>query len=70
MREPARCGERRPATAAYGLAFTGVPIAEQLAMSWDGLKQTDTGSETFRQNYHGPVPDHTTGQAAQSLPLS
>ena len=54
----------------YALAFTGVPIAEQLVMSWGGWKQTQTGRETFRQNYLGPVPDHITGQATQSLPMT
>lgn len=51
----------------YALAFAGVPIAEQRVMSWGGWKQTQTGRETFRQNYLGPVPDHITGQATQSL---
>lgn len=54
----------------YALAFTGVPIAEQLVMSWGGWKQTQTGRETFRQNYLGPVPDHITGQAAQNLAMA
>jgi integrase len=44
----------------YSLAFEGVPIAEQLVMSWGGWKQTATGRETFRENYLGPVPDHIT----------
>lgn len=51
----------------YALAFAGVPIAEQLVMSWGGWKQTQTGRETFRQNYLGPVPDEITGQAIQNL---
>jgi len=54
----------------YALAFAGVPIAEQLTMSWGGWKQTQTGRETFRQNYLGPVPDHITGQATQKIAMS
>ena len=53
----------------YSLAFAGVPIAEQLIMSWGGWKQTTTGRETFRQNYLGPVPDHVTSRAMEDLPL-
>lgn len=53
----------------YSLAFAGVPIAEQLVMSWGGWKQTTTGRETFRQNYLGPVPDHVTARAMEDLPL-
>lgn len=53
----------------YSLAFAGVPIAEQLIMSWGGWKQTTTGRETFRQNYLGPVPDHVTARAMEDLPL-
>lgn len=53
----------------YSLAFEGIPIAEQLVMSWGGWKQTQTGRETFRQNYLGPVPDHITGQATEDLTL-
>lgn len=51
----------------YSLAFAGVPIAEQLVMSWGGWKQTSTGRETFRQNYLGPVPDHVTASAIEQL---
>ena len=51
----------------YSLAFEGVPIAEELVMSWGGWKMTATGRETFRQNYLGPVPDHITAQALESL---
>lgn len=51
----------------YSLALEGVPIAEQLVMSWGGWKQTSTGRETFRENYLGPVPDHVTAEAIQSL---
>lgn len=53
----------------YSLALAGVPIAEQLTMSWGGWKQTSTGRETFRENYLGPVPDHVTAEALQHLPL-
>jgi len=53
----------------YSLAFAGVPIAEQLTMSWGGWKQTQKGRETFRQNYLGPVPDHVTARAFEYLPL-
>ena len=52
----------------YSLAFAGVPIAEELTMSWGGWAQTATGRETFRRNYLGPVPDHVTEQAIQYLP--
>lgn len=51
----------------YSLAFEGVPIAEELTMSWGGWKQTSTGIETFRENYLGPVPDHITEQAMELL---
>ena len=51
----------------YSLAFEGVPIAEELVMSWGGWKMTATGRETFRQNYLGPVPDHVTAAALESL---
>jgi integrase len=53
----------------YSLAFSGVPIAEQLVMSWGGWKQTETGRDTFRQNYLGPVPDYVTGSAKEDLAL-
>ena len=53
----------------YSLALAGVPIAEQLVMSWGGWKQTSTGRETFRENYLGPVPDHVTAQATDHLAL-
>jgi integrase len=53
----------------YSLALAGVPIAEQLTMSWGGWKQTSTGRETFRENYLGPVPDHVAAEALQHLPL-
>lgn len=51
----------------YSLAFEGVPIAEQLVMSWGGWTQTSAGRETFRENYLGPVPDHITAQAREFL---
>jgi len=54
----------------YSLAFAGVPIAEQLTMSWGGWEQTSAGRETFRQNYLGPVPDHVTARALEDLPLA
>lgn len=54
----------------YSLALAGVPIAEQLVMSWGGWKQTSTGRETFRENYLGPVPDHVTAEALGYLPLA
>jgi integrase len=53
----------------YSLAFSGVPIAEQLIMSWGGWAHTSTGRETFRNNYLGPVPDHITERALEDLAL-
>lgn len=53
----------------YSLAFAGVPIAEQLTMSWGGWKQSESGRTTFRENYLGPVPDHITERAVQHLEL-
>jgi integrase len=53
----------------YSLALAGVPIAEQLVMSWGGWTQTSTGRETFRENYLGPVPDHVTAEAVEHLPM-
>lgn len=53
----------------YSLAFDGVPIAEQLIMSWGGWKQTTTGRETFREDYLGPVPDRITVEAMDQLGL-
>lgn len=52
----------------YSLAFNGVPIAEQLVMSWGGWRQTESGRSTWRQNYLGPVPDHIAIDAIESLP--
>jgi integrase len=52
----------------YSLAVEGVPIAEQLVMSWGGWKPTSTGRETFRRDYLGPVPDHVTREAIDYLP--
>ena len=42
----------------YSLAVGGVPPAEQLTMSWGGWEQSESGRQTFRQSYLGPVPDH------------
>jgi integrase len=53
----------------YSLAFAGVPIAEQLTMSWGGWEQTATGRAQFRQDYLGPVPDHVTERAVDHLEL-
>jgi integrase len=53
----------------YELAVEGVPIAEQLVMSWGGWSQTQTGRETFRENYLGPVPDSVTSSALPDLSL-
>ena len=53
----------------YSLAFAGVPIAEELIMSWGGWAHTSTGRETFRTNYLGPVPDHVTERALDDLGL-
>lgn len=52
----------------YSLAFSGIPIAEQLVMSWGGWSQTESGRETWRENYLGPVPDHIALQAIEQLP--
>jgi len=51
----------------YSLAYNGVPIAEELTMAFGGWKMTATGRETFREHYLGPVPDHITRKAAESL---
>jgi integrase len=53
----------------YSLAAQGVPIAEQLIMSWGGWAQTTTGRETFREDYLGPVPDRITAQTMGELGL-
>ena len=53
----------------YSLAFRGVPIAEQLVMSWGGWAQTETGRSTWRQNYLGPIPDHISRDAIQEINL-
>ncbi len=53
----------------YSLAFEGVPIAEQLTMSWGGWRQTESGRTTFRENYLGPVPDHISDRAVEHLSL-
>lgn len=51
----------------YSLAIDGVPIAEQLTMSWGGWQQTEAGIRTFRRNYLGPIPDHVTKRAVDAL---
>ena len=53
----------------YSLAFAGVPIAEQLVMSWGGWEQTAQGRAQFRRDYLGPVPDHVTERAVEHLEL-
>ena len=53
----------------YSLAFAGVPIAEQLTLSYGGWAQTPKGRQTFREDYLGPVPDHITAQARNNLAL-
>lgn len=47
----------------YSLAFDGVPIAEELTMSWGGWVMTESGRRTFRENYLGPEPDHVAVDA-------
>lgn len=51
----------------YTLAFEGIPIAEELVMSWGGWAHTANGRETFRRNYLGPVPYRVAKQATQSI---
>ncbi len=51
----------------YSLAFSGVPIAEQLTMGWGGWAMTASGRETFRENYLGPEPDHIARDAMTYL---
>lgn len=53
----------------YSLAFAGVPISEQLTMSWGGWTQTSTGRETFREHYLGPVPDWLVQKVSGKLEL-
>jgi len=53
----------------YSLAFQGIPIAEQLIMSWGGWAHTSTGRQTFRSDYLGPVPDRITVEAMDELGL-
>lgn len=53
----------------YTLALAGVPIAEQLVMSWGGWAQTEGGRDMFRRHYLGPVPDHVTASGLESLEL-
>jgi integrase len=52
----------------YTLALAGVPIAEQLTMTWGGWTMSETGRSTFRQTYLGPVPDHIVADVAERLP--
>ena len=52
----------------YSLAVAGVPIAEELTLSWGGWEHSATGRQTFRQNYLGPVPDHVTAHVLGELP--
>lgn len=54
----------------YSLAVQGVPIAEELTMSWGGWAHTSTGRETFRQNYLGPVPDRIVSDCLEALPMN
>lgn len=53
----------------YSLAFAGVPIAEELVLSWGGWEHSSTGVETFRQNYLGPVPEWLVEKVASDLEL-
>jgi len=52
----------------YALAMDGVPIAEQLVMSWGGWAQNANGRSTFREKYLGPVPDHVVADCLESIP--
>jgi len=49
----------------YEMAASGVPIAEELVMSWGGWRQSSSGRETFRQHYLGPVPPHVSAGALE-----
>lgn len=51
----------------YTLAFNGVPIAEELTMSWGGWAMSETGRQTFREHYLGPVPDHIVRDSMENL---
>jgi hypothetical protein len=51
----------------YTLAYSGVPNAEQLTMSWGGWKMNKTGMESFREKYLGPIPDNVTAEAMELL---
>lgn len=53
----------------YDLAVRGVPIAEQLVMSWGGWAQTESGRDTFRSHYLGPVPDEVVNAVREDPPL-
>jgi len=50
------------------LAMDGVPIAEQLVMSWGGWAQNANGRSTFREKYLGPVPDHVVADCLEAIP--
>ena len=54
----------------YSLAVAGVPIAEQLIMSYGGWAQTESGRDTFRKHYLGPVPDHVARRTLEDLGLN
>lgn len=56
-------------TTFYTLAFNGNPIAEELTMGWGGWKMTDSGRQTFRENYLGPEPDFIASAAIETLTL-
>jgi integrase len=53
----------------YALAVAGVPVAEQLVLSWGGWRQNETGRSTFRENYLGPVPDQVVASTSGELSL-
>jgi integrase len=53
----------------YAMATAGVPIAEQLTMSWGGWAHTSTGRQTFRESYLGPVPDRVVLQCLDEIPF-
>lgn len=56
-------------SAYYSLAVAGVPVAEQLVLSWGGWQQNENGRTTFRENYLGPVPDHVVAATSGDLSL-
>lgn len=53
----------------YSLAVAGVPVAEQLILSWGGWRQNEKGRSTFRESYLGPVPDHVVASTVGDLSL-